>query len=126
MLADTVDMGWTDLKVVTVLVTCFLFAGCATLPANFGSPQRNSTIGLILLIDDHPKHIHRGTTIFQQIDNPEGSATNYREKFLDESIQVLSRRNYQIKVLEPTPLLIDERSSLYEITERFKKDVKVE
>ena len=93
---------------IRVIVFAFAIVGlsaCASAPVNFGKPDPSSRIGMIYLIDEHPKHSHVGTTAFQNFDTPSATKTDFRSQFAARCTDLLSRAGYDLRTIEATEQL---------------------
>ena len=116
-------------KVIVCVIAVAGLSACASAPINFGKPSPSSRIGMIYLIDEHPKHSHVGTTIFQNFDTTNATETDFRSQFADRCANVLVRAGYDLHTIEPTELLYEERIDLFSYASSsvyFKSAIKSE
>ena len=112
---------------IATLILSILLTSCASVPANFGPPSPSSKIGLFLLIDDHPKHEHVGTTIFQNREMNSSSNTDFKQKYYEKIEGLFRVKNYQLVKLEANDSLYEKRFGLFSYASsnvHFKTDVK--
>lgn len=106
-----------------------MLSACATAPVNFGKPPTSSSIGLVVLVDEKPRHSHVGTTAFQNFDVLDATETDFRSRFASRSADALREGGFDVRRIEPTPLLIEKRTGLFTYMSSsvyFHEDVKSE
>ncbi len=114
---------------LVMLTAAMCLGACATVPANYGPPQPNSKIGLLLLVDDSPKHSHVGTTAFQNFEKQNATDTNFKSQIEKKIKDVLGAGDYTIESVDPSELLVAERSSLFSYMSsdiHFKESVRID
>ncbi len=100
-------------RVIVIVIAIVALSACASAPINFGKPSSSSTIGMIYLIDEHPKHSHVGTTIFQNFDTTSATSTDFQSQFAERCTNLLSNAGYDVREIEPTELLSENRNGLF-------------
>ena len=117
------------MKIIFTLFVLTIFAGCASVPANYGKPAMNSKVGVLLLVDKSPKYSHVGTTIFNNADSTTTSKTNFRDRFEKSITSKLEKAGHTAKVVNSNKTLLSSRDDLFSYMSsnvNFKENIKAE
>lgn len=101
------------LRDLVFLILTVALVSCVSAPTNFGTPSPSSRIGVVLLIDENPKHEHIDTTIFQNSEKSVTSGKNFRDELYEEISETFAVKNYELVRLEPDEGLYKNRLSLF-------------
>ncbi len=94
-------------KIVTTLIFIFLLSGCATkLPPKINIPN-DARIGVMILIDDKPKLVHVGTTVFNNLEKENVSNWGVNNKIYKHISNRLNK--YPVTEITPSKTLINNR-----------------
>lgn len=84
------------MKVLIISLVLFI-SGCASMGQQrpIDPPVANAKIGFMYLGDKYPKHLHVGTTVFQNFEIKNASKTDYSVKMIDVIKSLMSEKTYQ-------------------------------
>lgn len=94
-------------KITTIVLIAFFIQGCATkLPPKVAVPE-HAKIGVMLLIDEKPKHVHVGTTIFNNFERGDVSDWDIKNRIHKYMQSTLSQ--HKVIFIEPSRKLLSDR-----------------
>lgn len=106
------------MRIVKVLFSVIIVStfGCASQkPVTVTIPQ-DAKIGIMYLIDERPRHVHVGTTVFNNFTKMDVSDWSVRQALTDHiRKEILSKYNFTILEIEPTSVLMENRTNLYKL-----------
>ncbi|MBW8189806.1 hypothetical protein K0504_02065 [Neiella marina] len=77
------------------------------------SQQGSAKVGVVVLVDEAPTHIHHGSLAFFDFAKAQPTEHNYQQQLGDAVSQLLEQANHQAVALSPTSTLMAERSNLF-------------
>jgi len=101
-------------KIIVVLILSFILFGCyAKLPTDV-EVKSNARFGVMYLLDENPKHVHVGTTVFNNFVTTKASDWSTREILVSYTIDKLkSEYGFEAIEIEPTQKMLAQRLKLY-------------
>ena len=99
-----------------LLIVAVSFIGCAPQKQIVIEIPQNANIGIMYLLDENPKHVHIGTTVNSNFVKKNVSDWSVRRTLTGYiKNDILSKRNFTFLEIEPTSVLMENRTDLYKL-----------
>ena len=90
-----------------IILIALLLQGCATQPLPKVPVSENAKIGVMFLTDQKPKHVHVGTTMFNNFENKDVSDWDLKPSTYRYIEEILNK--HSVVLIEPSQELINNR-----------------